>query len=106
MSVCLPPEGKQTVSGALAVLENRQLIESLLWKKISEACKHAELPIDEEAPDYVVAPSGVAPMGVFQLASEPISPLKDDDDDDDDQEEEADVMSTLFRGKVKEKNKK
>lgn len=108
MSICLPPEGKQTISGALAALENRQLIESLLWKKIAEACREADLPIDDEAPDYVVAPSGVPPMGVFQLASEPLPPLDDNDDDEDKDldDEDADSMSALFRGKIKDKNKK
>ena len=107
MSVCLPPEGKQTISGALAALENRQLIESLLWKKIAEACREAELPIDDEAPDYVVAPSGVPPMGVFQLASEPPSHLDDveEEDGEDQDDDEQDAMSALFRGKVKDKVK-
>ena len=86
MSICLPPEGKQTLSGALATLENRQMVESLLWKKIVEACDEVGLPTGEEAPDYVIAPSGMAPLGVFQLASEPFA----SDDDDDEEEEEDD----------------
>ena len=104
MSVCLPPEGKQTLSGALAVLENRQLIESLLWKKISAACVEAELPTGEDAPDYVIAPTGIAPLGVFQLASDPSGPLEDDDDDDDDDdvtEDEKNALASLFKGKSK-----
>jgi hypothetical protein len=92
MSICLPPEGKQTISGALAALENRQMIESLLWKKIAESCAEVGLPTGEEAPDYVIAPSGMAPLGVFQLASEPFNGSDDDDDDDDDDGENNGVL--------------
>ena len=87
MSICLPPEGKQTLSGALATLENRQMVESLLWKKIVEACNEVGLPTGDEAPDYVVAPAGMAPLGVFQLASEPFAGGDDEDEDDEDDDE-------------------
>lgn len=70
-SVVLPPEGKKTLSQALAELENRSMIESLLWNKISNVCQQAELPVDQDAPDYVVAPAAPPPLTVFQLASEP-----------------------------------
>jgi hypothetical protein len=72
MSVTLPPDGKQTLSQALAALEGRPMIETYLWRKISEACEEAGLPLGEEAPDYIVAPSAPPPMGVFQLAHEPM----------------------------------
>ena len=103
MSICLPPEGKQTLSGALATLENRQMVESLLWKKIVEACNEVGLPTGEEAPDYVIAPSGMAPLGVFQLASEPYANDDDEDDDDDDDDEDEGVEkggSSLFSKKA------
>jgi hypothetical protein len=102
MSVCLPPEGKQTLSGALATLENRQLIESLLWKKVSAACAEAQLPTGEDAPDYVIAPTGITPLGVFQLASDPNGPEQDDDDgDEEDVSDEESVLASLFKGKNK-----
>lgn len=101
MSVCLPPEGKQTLSGALAALENRQLIESLLWKKITSACVDADLPTDDDAPDYVIAPTGIAPLGVFQLASDPAGPEDDDDEEEEIADEEKNVLSSLFKGKGK-----
>ena len=74
MSVSLPPEGRQTLSHALAVLENRPLVESFLWRKLSAACEQAGLPMGDEAPDYIVAPTSPPPMGVFQLAHEPAAP--------------------------------
>lgn len=75
--VVLPPEGKRTLSQSLAEIENRSMIETLLWNKIADACESAGVPMNEEAPDFIVAPSGPPPMSVFQLASEPI----DDEED-------------------------
>ena len=89
-SISLPPEGKQTISNALATLENRQMIESHLWKKIAEACEKISLPTGDDAPDYVIAPTGIAPLGVFQLASEPSSLSDEDDDEEEDDDDEVD----------------
>ena len=97
MSICLPPEGKQTLSGALATLENRQMVESLLWKKIVEACNEVGLPTGEEAPDYVVATAGMAPLGVFQLASEPFAGGDDDDEEEEDDDDEKDGKSLFSK---------
>lgn len=72
-SVLLPPEGQRTMSQALAELESRTLVESVLWKKVASACTEAGLPMDDDAPDYVVAPASPPPMSVFQLSSEPSS---------------------------------
>ncbi len=70
-SVAFPPDGAKTVSKALAELEERSLVESVLWKKVNEACAEASLPLDSEAPDYLVAPSAPPPMGVYMLAHDP-----------------------------------
>jgi len=67
MSVLLPPDGVQTLSQALAGLEERSLIESMLWEKISKLCSEAKLPLDAEAPDYIIAPVAPPPLGVFQV---------------------------------------
>lgn len=67
MGVLLPPDGAQTLSQALASLEERSLIESLLWDKVSSLCKSAKLPMESEAPDYIVAPTAPPPMTVFQV---------------------------------------
>lgn len=75
--VVLPPDGKRTLSQSLAEAENRSMIETLLWNKVAELCIAAGIPMDEEAPDFIVAPSGPPPISVFQLASEPGS---DEDD--------------------------
>jgi hypothetical protein len=91
MSISLPPEGAHTVSETLASLENRVMVESSLWQKLTNACVAVGLPVGDNAPDYIVAPSGIAPMGVFQLASEPPSGLPDDDDDEDADDDEDEV---------------
>jgi hypothetical protein len=100
MSVALPPEGSQTVSNSLAVAENRQLIENGLWKKISEACVNVGLPVGDDAPDYVIAPSGMTPLGVFQISSDPYAKTSSEDEDDDEDDLEESVLSDLFKGKA------
>lgn len=67
MSVLLPPTGAQTLSQSLATIEDRNLIESILWEKVAALCVTAELPVDGEAPDYIIAPTAPPPMGVFQI---------------------------------------
>ncbi len=71
LGVVLPPNTNKTLSQHLAELENRVLIESALWNKISSACSEAGLPVGDQAPDYIVAPISSPAMGIFQLASEP-----------------------------------
>jgi len=70
-SILLPPDTKKTMSQALADLENRTLVESVLWNKVQRACVDAGLPMEDEAPDYIVAPVSTPEIGVFQLAHEP-----------------------------------
>lgn len=97
MSVLLPPDAKQTLSQAMAFLENRQMVESVLWKKVVVACQAAELPTGDDAPDYIIAPVSSPPIGVFQLAHEPAAegvPEQGDYDEDDD--------DRLFKGQNKE----
>jgi|GEM_PF-2301690 len=67
MGVLLPSDGAQTLSQALAFAEERTMIESMLWDKVSRLCKQAKLPLEAEAPDYIVAPIAPPPMGVFQV---------------------------------------
>ena len=82
-SIVLPPDVKKTLSQALAELEDRPNVEAMLWDKIVDACKEADLPIEDESPDYIVAPTGPPPLGVFQLASDP-------DGEEEESEPEAD----------------
>lgn len=70
-SVLLPPDAVQTLSQSLASLAGRPLVETMLWKKIADACELAELPVGEDAPDFIVAPTSPPPISVFQVASEP-----------------------------------
>jgi len=78
-SVLLASDASQTVSQALAAVEDRRLVEARLWQKLVGSCREADLPVDEDAPDFVVAASQAPPVGVFKLAEEP---PKDEDDDD------------------------
>jgi len=66
-SMLLPPNGAQTVSQALAELEGRALIESMLWGKVSALCESAGLPTEAEAPDYIIAPVTSPSLGIFHV---------------------------------------
>ena len=99
LSVALPPDVKKTLSQALAELENRILVETSLWNKVSDLCEVAGLPTGDDAPDYVVAPSSAPPLDVFQLASEP-----PDEGDDDGDEEEGGKLNFIKSGKGKGKD--
>ena len=70
-SIMLPPDMKTSVSQSLAVSQERTLIETKLWQKISSACFSAKLPVNDSAPDFIISPTGPPPMGVFELAQEP-----------------------------------
>ena len=67
------------------------MIETMLWNKVSDACKEAGLPIGEEAPDYIVSPVGMTPLGIFQIAHDPPGSaggdLFDDNSDEDNEDE-------------------
>jgi hypothetical protein len=65
--VLLPPDGNKTLSQALAELEDRSLIETMLWQKVSHLCSEANLPLNNEAPDYIVAPVSTPQLGVFHI---------------------------------------
>ena len=73
-SVLLASETNQTVSQALAAVEDRRLVEARLWQKLAAAVAEAGLPTDDDAPDFVVAASQSPPVGVFKLAEEPAGP--------------------------------
>lgn len=97
MSLLLPPDGQQTLSQSLAELEGRNLIESMLWTKLSSLCESAGLPTDSEAPDYIIAPITSPKLGVFHVnhdlagespAEEGIGFLPDEDQQEDDVEDD------------------
>lgn len=71
LGVMLPPDLKQTVSQMLAATEDRLLVESHLWNVVAEACKEAELPLGDDAPNYIVTATASPPVGVFRLADDP-----------------------------------
>ena len=69
--VVMPPELKVTLSQALATSQDRSMVESKLWQKVAKACEEAELPMGDDAPDFVVAASAAPPVGIFELAHDP-----------------------------------
>ena len=79
-SVLLPSEMKETLSARLAQSQDRALVEAKLWQKLVRVCNEAELPMDDDAPDFVVAASGAPPIGVFELAHEPSAPVEEEEE--------------------------
>lgn len=97
-SIRLPPELKQTISQKLADVEERVMIEARLWQKLVASFVEAELPVDDDAPDFICSTSSVPSIGVFRLAHEPNQQPEESDgcnpfevNEDDDSEEEDDV---------------
>jgi len=70
MGILLPPKGEMTLSRSLAAVEDREIMEEMLWEKVSSLCAEAKLPLAQEAPDYIVIPTSYPAMGVFQLHQE------------------------------------
>lgn len=67
MGVSLPAAPPETVSHMLARAESREAAEESLWNKVTEACAHAGLAMEDDAPDYVVAPTSAPMMAVFRI---------------------------------------
>jgi hypothetical protein len=84
--ILLPPAMDRTISEVLAEAESRMLVESILWKKIEDACVTAGVPVGDECSDFVVAPTGTPPMSVFRVASD----LTGDDEQAEVEEVESD----------------
>ena len=88
-SISLPPTLAQTMSQALAQLEDRSMVEAKLWQKVAVACKSAEIPMDDDAADFICAASAAPPIGVFKLAQEP-------NEGEEEEEEEGDEEGSVF----------
>lgn len=59
------------MSQALAVAEDREIVEAKLWQKVISTSRGAGIPLDDEAPDFICAASAAPPVGVFRLAQDP-----------------------------------
>lgn len=85
--IVLPHNVGKTLSQALAELEDRPIVEAKLWSKISALCEECDVPLGDDAPDYVVAPAGPPPISVFQITSDPDEETEDGDFDEEDEED-------------------
>ena len=70
LTIKLPPDLKQTLSESLARVEDRELVEQTLWSKVTDACKEAGLPLENEAPDYVVIMTAPPELNVYPMNPE------------------------------------
>lgn len=68
-SVLLPMTMQATLSQALARRQDRAIVEASLWQKVLKACAAADVPIDDDAPDFVIVPSGPAPLEVYEVSA-------------------------------------
>lgn len=69
-SVLLPADMKATVSQALAANQGKHLLESKLWNKVVQLCGEAQIPMGDEAPDFIVSISSPPSLTVFEMVSE------------------------------------
>ena len=69
-SIMLPADMKTTVSQALSAGQGRHMVESKLWNKISDLCKEAMIPLEDEAPDFVVSIAAPPQLNVFEMVAE------------------------------------
>ena len=74
LGIVLPPDTKTTVSEALATIENRRFDEMKLWEKVKKACVKADIPVENDAPDFVVSMESHPTLSVYKLS-------EDDDED-------------------------
>jgi|SRR6478752_9666519 len=70
-AIMLPPDMKETLSQRLAQTQDRSLVEAQLWQKVVRACEEAELPLGDDAPDFVVTAASSPPVSVFEVAQNP-----------------------------------
>ena len=81
-NIMLPPTMQKTVSQSLAEGCNRPLVEAKLWLKVAETCEEANLPLDDEAPDFTLALTSSPAIGVFELQHDPNQQREDDDEEE------------------------
>ena len=102
LSVSLPgADGPQTVSSTLSATEGREHADESLWEKISEACKLAKIALEDDAPDYVIAPVASPPMSVFRLQDDEDlveHPVEESEEKNDEREQEVQSGSNPVRG--------
>lgn len=76
--VLLPAGMGQTLSQALSHKTDSALIEATLWQKVSRALDKAKIPVDDDAPDYVIVPSGTPTLDVFEISTGETEEEEDD----------------------------
>jgi hypothetical protein len=77
--ILLPPAATKTLSQALAERTGRSMVEACLWRKLTQACMTAGIPMGDDAPDFVVAPAGVPELTVSQIEADGAEGSGDDD---------------------------
>ena len=87
-SISLPIDLKSTVSQSLATGQGRQLVETKLWNKIVALCKEATIPLDEEAPDFIITVTSPPELGVFEVAPDPRLQEEEEGSEEEDSQED------------------
>lgn len=94
MSIILPSDGQETLSEALASVEGRKNVDESLWKKIHNACQTNDIAIEDDAPDYIIAPISTPMMNVFRIQTEEELYQVPYDIDENEQENEQQELSS------------
>jgi len=86
-SISLPVDLKTTVSQSLAASQGRQIVETKLWNKLVSLCTEGEIPLNEEAPDFIITVTAPPELGVFEVATDYVQQEEQTEEDDDSDEE-------------------
>lgn len=74
--------GGLTVSQSLAKIEDREIIETRLWDKLTKLLVPSGIPIGDDAPDHVIAMTAPPELGVFPVEVREDFVEEEDDGDD------------------------
>ena len=86
-SIMLPNQMVTTVSQHLAKIEQRPLTETKLWNKLVKKLKAAEVPTDDDAPDFTLGIASLPDIAVFPVADGDEEVRESYGSDEDDNEE-------------------
>ena len=68
LNIRLPSNLQTTLSQALAENEDRPNSEAMLWNSVVELCESLNVPLEQNAPDFVVGVVGIPKIAVYELA--------------------------------------
>lgn len=69
MSVLLPPTGELTLGQSIGLQEGRPYVDSVLFRKVYQACEEAGVPTGQAAPDFGLSLASVPQITVTRVTT-------------------------------------